>query len=282
VEFTGLLQRLGRIAVAAAALALVAAGGSHEMAQQARISEVAERAQAINRQLVTRTKEDLKTYTPDRVAVLTSEFRNLITDYLLLRLDEDPALSAECLTQELRGILGAYSLPKHVTHSPYVGHHRWEGGESYVVAYLINRGGVGAPDSKAVIQLYSKLGRRFVLSDETSAGFDRHTLFIRGIQARRENESWYLFYGTRFGDSQNTMRVTLHAVDSKRIRQLWSRSDLPRGEITLENGFLSLKYLDIRRYQEARPPYFKVETYRFAENGLEKVVQSPAPRDSNN
>ncbi len=161
--------------------------------------------QLLNQELVTRSKEDLKLYTPQRVKTLTEEIVQLPPEYALAELNHPSPPSGKLMEERLRAIQGKYALPRDTTNTPAVWHGQLGSTPVYLTAYEIFRGGVGSPDSKAVLQAYIRRQGRYILASQAGGEFDRHGLFVIPITARRENELWYLCHGVRFGDSHSTL-----------------------------------------------------------------------------
>lgn len=233
------------------------------------VAEVAARVQALNQQLVTRSQEDLKSYTPEKVNALTAKTQSLLTQYILSELDQSTGVPATLLAQRLRLIQGEYVVAQEETNTPYVSQQSLGTGPVYIVAYLIYRGGAGALDSKAMLQAFMRGRAKYILADEAGSAFDRHGLFLTQVPAHREGELWYLARGVRFGASHRNLTAVLYSFDGRKLRPIWQQRDLPRGELTITDNGIELKYLDLARYQKATPPYFRTEKLRFTESGLE-------------
>lgn len=257
-----------RVGLAATLLCISCGVGAQTERPPKDVQAVAARAHALNRQLVTRYNEDLKSYTPDRVNALTARIHGLFTEYILSQLNRPSPASATLLAQQLRLLQGEYVVAQEETNTPFVSNQELGTRTVLLTAYLIYRGGAGAPDSKAVIQAFVRRGNRYFLADETGDIFDRHGLFITEVTTRGPSEIWYLAHGVRFGAAHRDLTVVLYSFDGKDLRPIWQKRDVPNGQITITDGGIQLRYLDINRYQQGTPPYFVTQTFRFDRSGL--------------
>ena len=256
------------LGLVAAGLSSVPTFSTQQLPEPSQAAELARTVQALNEQLITRSKKDLKTYTPDKVNTVTAKIHNLLTGYILSELNQASGVSANVLAEQLRMIQGKYVLPEEETNTPYVSQDRLESTPVYLTAYLLYRGGAGAPDSKAVIEAFARRGAKYFLAGEAGGEFDSHGLFVRQVTARREGELWYLVHGVRFGASHRNLRVVLYSFGGENLRPIWLAPDLPRGEVIVTAEGIELKYLDMDRYRRGQPPYFRTERYRFTNKGL--------------
>jgi hypothetical protein len=248
---------------------------------QQKAQEVGHRVQALNGELVTASKEDLVRYTPRRIATITKEIHELLTEFLLSQINHPGKIPGRLLAESMSLIQGEYVLPPDVTNTPFVLTASLAGDPVYISAYLIYRGGVGMPDTKAVIQAFSRRGGGYMVHGEAGAIFDRHGLFIVPVQAHLPGEIWFLAYGVRLGDNASRLDVVLYSFDGSNLMRIWEKRHLARGEVEIIPQGLELRYMDQVRYKKAQPPYFRIERYKFAEDGLVPIEASPNSANRN-
>jgi len=232
------------------------------------VTDLAMKVQALNEQLVTRSKEDLKSYTPDRVNALTARICNLLTEFILSQLNQTPSVSGGVLARRLRAVLGEYVVTEEETNTPYASQQTLGASPVLVTAYLLYRGGAGAPNTKAVVQVFVRRGAEYSVVGQVGDEFDGHGLFLNQVRAWPDAELWYLAQGVRFGASHRNLTVVLYSFDGQKLRPIWQKYDLPGGEVNITDRGIELKYLDIGRYRKGTPPYFRTEKFRFAQSGL--------------
>ena len=237
------------------------------------VADLATKVQGLNEQLVTRSKEDLRSYTPDKLDKLTTRIRDLLTEFILSQLNQTPMVSKRALARQLRAVLGEYVVAQEETNTPYVSRQTLGASPIFVTAYLLYRGGAGAPNTKAVVQAFVRRGAEYSAVGEVGNEFDGHGLFLTQVTAQREGEIWYLAHGVRFGASHRNLTVVLYSFDGLKLRPVWQKHDLPRGELNISDRGVELKYLDMGRYRKGTAPYFRTEKFRFGQSGL--VPESP-------
>lgn len=125
------------------------------------------------------------------------------------------------------------------------------------------------------IHAFAERGGKYVAVAEAGAELENRNLNGLPLKFFAENEMRFLAFGSVIGNPGAPLRVILYKFDGRNLQTLWQKDDLNRGEVSLQNGTVILKYLDHERYSKRTPPYFVVEKYRQTEAGLELVSEKP-------
>jgi hypothetical protein len=112
-----------------------------------------------------------------------------------------------------------------------------------VTSMLILRGGVGIPNTLALVQCFARVrGSWTLVSNGNEQGFDTHTFYINELRSPIPNESWYLLSGRMIGAGGFRMEVV--ACGAKQMRTIWKRDGILWGEIEVaDQSTVSLTYL---------------------------------------
>ena len=145
-------------------------------------------------------------------------------------------------------------------------------GPSFLVAYNVP---FCAACSRAWIGLIGKKRDHYEVLSESGASFAGKSLQVVPLDRTEQALGRFLVYGTNLGDSHSRFSVVAYALDKYELKEIWSREDLPQGNIKIANSKISLTFLTA-----LRPPCAeRTENYSLLSNRIELLNWSehPAP-----
>lgn len=190
-------------------------------------------------------------------------------------LNANPHPPAEELQAELRNTLGSGK------DDPYVAAAVWfpqASGKVYVVAYQL-LGGIASSRSWVGVFGSSNGGRGWRLEAAVDNSLPNKTIALQPLNYPGQRGITFLAYGINWGDAHNRLTVLAYSFDGGKLQSVWSRADLPNGEVKAEGGSIELKFLN----SMLGPGYKSVrrvsEVYRVTPAGVILLKHSEAPRE---
>jgi hypothetical protein len=222
----------------------------------------------IVRQLRVENRSDTERYTPEFRDKFTAEIRELIAQQVVEILSlHGPDVGL--LRGTLRKLDTGPKTNDEDTNTPYALKKQVWGTEVVITAYLLTRGGAGAPEYKSIIQAYRKGPSGWALVAETGDEMDRHALIIVELPARQAGEACFVAHGILSGYNGRKSRIRGYCFDGEKFATIWSPPDRLSLELTVNGTTINMKSLDEYRYYELRkPPYTRVEQFALTPGGV--------------
>lgn len=215
-------------------------------------------------------------WTPADSEPLIGEIDRTITAYVLNRLNSSPTPTSETLGRQLnevlvRAILGIplKKLGKHAKSLAFACQEMGEQPSLYVVGFTIGYGHT----TTNVIRAFVKEEIRYQAVAQTGEAFANRRLDGLCLRPFGEQEVRFLAYGNRIGNPMAPLKVVLFQFDAKSLQVLWQSVDLARGEVSLRDDRVIIKYW--------HDPYGKrtcrQETYEQVPEGLRLEKEEDRP-----
>ncbi len=220
---------------------------------------------------VTKSKEDLSRYTPEYRDKLTDQARQLLKEQALGTLAAQGD-DAAVMRRELKLLGDDGGLGSEFTGAPYAFRTSVSGTPTMITAFLLFRGGTGAPETKAIIQAFRKTGPAWELVAETGDDLDHHGLFLQELKSPRPWEMWLLAHGVMTGSNILSTRFRVYAFDGEKFTTVWSPPDRAYGEVTVKGDQLAIRYTDYEHDKETR-----TDRYVLSGSGVEQVSSALEP-----
>ncbi len=216
-------------------------------------------------------------WTPADSEPLIGEIDRTITAYVLNRLNSSPTPAAETLGRELNeAMIQVYygdlreRLGKYAERSfAFACQARGEWPGLYVVGFSIRYG----HDATSVIRAIVKEKFRYQAVTEAGAAFSDRRMNGLCLRPFGGQEVRFLAYGNTIGNPMAPLKVVLFQFDAKSLQVLWQSVDLARGEVSLRDDRVIIKYW--------HDPYGKrtcrQETYEQVPEGLRLEKEEDRP-----
>lgn len=267
---------LRRFAILAGGLALVLRlAPAQEMSPAARAAERAGKMKELSSQLQVRNQDDAGRYTPEFRDRLTAQARELLRGQVQDTLDEFGG-DANALLRTLK--LLAASPPPEYSEAPYAFRTPIWGVPVVIIGFELERGGVGAPETKVFMQAYRKGLTGWELAAETGDDFDHYRLNVKQLTSPLPDEVWFLAYGDLTGYNGHKIRFRIYAFDGERFTTVWSPPDRREAEVKVEGYDLEIKYLDEKQKELRQSPLFRTDRYFLGVSGVEEVSSVLGPQ----
>ncbi len=140
--------------------------------------------------------------------------------------------------------------------------------DSMVVAFAVLKGPAVTPAPDPFIQFYIKTQTGWVLGAESTNDLEGRTIQVATLQSPNPGEIWVMAWGVKYGDNRARLSVRLYAFNTNTVHTLWSRDDLPGGEIEIHKSLVVLKYYEMSA-QGDHPPREVREELQLTPNGLQ-------------
>jgi hypothetical protein len=121
--------------------------------------------------------------------------------------------------------------------------------QNLAVAYTILRGGVAIPDSEPYLDFYTENGGKWELKGTAATDLQSSSLFVRRLAGPFPEQSWYLVWGNRLGESGSRLNMRLYGFDGNSVRTIWQRDDLEGGTVEVTDNSVTLEYF--KKYHDA-------------------------------
>jgi hypothetical protein len=241
---------------------------AQQKAEEERATQRTAQFSQIARQLRIAVQSDAERYTPELRDKLTSQIRGLIAQQLVESLSlHGPDVGI--LRGKLRNLDTGPRTDADYTNTPYVMKRQVSGAEVVISAYLLSRGGDGAPEYKSIIQAYRKGPTGWALVAETGDDMDGHTIFVVELPARQAGEACFVAHGILSGYNGRKSRIRGYCFDGEKFGTIWSPPDRLSLELTVDGTTINMRSLDEYRYYELRkPPYTRVEQFALTPGGI--------------
>lgn len=201
------------------------------------------------------------------------QIQGLINQGIVSALNQQPRPSGGELERELRYVLGA-GIPAETKASAFSFH--MASHELYVVAYAL---GIGATSTRSWIGVFGPpgLGNAYALLASVENSLPDKTIALQPLYHPPEQGLTFLAYGFNWGDAHNRLTVIGYSFDGEKLESVWSKPDLPQGQISVEGKRISLVFLS-----SALGPGYDVreitEIYRVTSSGMRLERRSERPR----
>jgi hypothetical protein len=236
--------------------------------QEERAAQRTAQFSQIARELRISVQSDAERYTPEFRDNSTAKIRELLAQQIMESLSlhgQDVGI----LRDKLRALDPHRKENKEYTNSPYAMSTKILEAPTVITAYLLSRGGDGAPEYKSIIQAYRKGPTGWALVAETGDELDRHTLIIVELPARQASEACFVAHGFLSGFNGRKSRIRGYCFDGEKFTTIWSPPDRLSLELTVDGTTINMKSLDEYRYYELRqPPYTRVEQFALTPGGV--------------
>jgi hypothetical protein len=118
---------------------------------------------------------------------------------------------------------------------------------SYFIAYNVP---YCASCSRAWIGIVGKKAGRYAILAETGDSFANKSLHVTRLEPNKSGKDRFLVYGTNWGDAHSRLSASAYVIDGNRLRNFWTRTDLPQGSIKVNPTEITLTFLTA-----LRPPW---------------------------
>lgn len=174
-------------------------------------------------------------YLEGHIKDLTSAIRREVLERLnkgnedpeKLRVDLAPLLNDE--VAELKGTLLRSSI---------------DGMRVFVIAYSIAHGGMGLPESTAVIEGFRRIAGRYEYAASAGAEMANTSLDLGSLPSPRTNELWLLAHGKQMRVMQYHQRFAIYSFDGFEFHLLWKHEPLLQSSFQFSNKTLQITYDD--------------------------------------
>jgi hypothetical protein len=172
-----------------------------------------------------------------RAAGLAEAVQPLLTAGILEYLNNAAQPSSTALKQKLSEALTAPTV-KGRTAEGVADVISSQSGDTFVVVYTVN---YCIACSKAWLGEFARQNGKFVLKFSIQNLASDQMVYLARLPVPSEKLT-FLLYGVHLGDSHNRLNVQAFTVDET-IRLIWSKLDLPQGQISINNSTVTLTYL---------------------------------------
>jgi len=150
------------------------------------------------------------------------------------------APSCEALLEDLRRSLGFRGEPDPNVASVLCLPHN--SGTYYVVAYALT---AAATYSRSWLGVFgpSGTGRASQLLASVDNTLPDKTAGLARLPDGKSGEVRFLAYGVNWGDPHGRLTVIAYRLVARKLEAMWSRTDLPEGQVTVEDGKIGLSFL---------------------------------------
>jgi hypothetical protein len=218
------------------------------------------------------TSKFTATYIDERLAAIGAS----VNQGLLSELNAPSRPSCEALEGELRAALGYGSVED--PHVASVTCMPSKGRVYYVVAYALT---FGVAYSRSWIGIFApSVGDgQYQTAASAADSLPSKTVALKPLPIVVGGKLSFLAYGINWSDAHNRLSVIAYSLSKGRLEPIWSRADLPEGDIKLEGTKIKLTLLS----SPLGPGYESVheisEVYEVSGSGirLEKRLESPRP-----
>jgi hypothetical protein len=237
-------------------------------AQQHAESGRTARFRHIVQQLQVNSQADFERYTPQFRDKLTGQVRTLLAQQLIESLNRHGP-DVAMLRDKMRALDPGLYEEKEFTNAPYAMSVKLQETPAVITAYLLRRGGAGAPEFKSIIQAYRHGPTGWTWVAETGGALDHHALIIVKLPARHAGEACFIAHGNLSGFNGRKHRIRAYCFDGEKFNTIWSPPDRLSPELTVNGAKINLKSIDEHQYYELRkPPYTRVEQFALTPSGV--------------
>ncbi len=138
----------------------------------------------------------------------------------------------------------------------------------YVVAYALT---CGATFSRSWIGLFGPPpdGTSFGLLASAENTLPNKTVALVGLRPGVGGRLTFLAYGINWGDAHNRLTLIAYCYTGKRLNPVWSRADLPEGQLKVDGAKIELTYLSSPLGPGQSSVRSVTQTYRLTPAGIE-------------
>ncbi|MFQ5663803.1 MAG: hypothetical protein ACE5HL_08225 [Terriglobia bacterium] len=253
---------LGKLLVAAALLFAF----TPSLAAQAELDSASLLLQQLHRDLI-EAKKAHKAFSRQKIRSRLAQIETPINEGILSLLNQPTRASKEQLEEKLGRVVAwcGYPQPESITVLSW--------GEKdhpvYVVAYTMPFC-YSVIDGRSFIGVFGpQIGGYVLLASVEDPLPDRYIRLL-ALNIPGVHRVAFLAYGTRWGDAHTRLTAIAYVFDGKQLKSIWSRRDVPRGELKLEQGTIVLYSVNdmVRPWQE------RTEVYRITPKGIELETAS--------
>ncbi len=175
------------------------------------------------------------------------------------------APSCEALLEGLRGSLGFRGEPDPNVASVLCLSHN--SGTYYVVAYALT---AAATYSRSWVGVFgpSGTGHHNQLLASVDNTLPDKTVALARLPDGESGEARFLAYGVNWGDPHGRLTVIAYRLVGQKLKATWSRTDLPEGQVTVEDGNIGLTFLSSALGPGYKSVHLIKESYRVTAGGI--------------
>ncbi|MGH9862041.1 MAG: hypothetical protein ACRD35_01310, partial [Candidatus Acidiferrales bacterium] len=198
----------------------------------------------------------------------------VVNQGIVSALNRQPRPSAQDLENELRDVLG-FRNPDAQLASAFS--FQTSSRKVYVAAYAL---GIGATSTRSWIGVFGPLGlgNPYALLASVENSLPDKIIALHPLNDPEEQGLTFLAYGINWGDAHNRLTVIAYSFDGHKLKPIWSRADLPQGQIRVEGTKIKLTFLS----SLLGPGYKSVreitEIYRVTSSSIELEKRFERPR----
>lgn len=192
------------------------------------------------------------------------QVQSRINDGIMSALNRHPAPSAEELQSEMREAVGlgitaenkasAFSFQK-------------SNQKLYVVAYAL---GALVANSQSWIGVFGSPGdgKPYSLLASVDNSLPDKTIAIQPLGRSGKSGLTFLAHGINWGDAHNRLTLIAYTLDGNKLKVIWSRADLPQGEVKVRDGKIELNFLSSPLGPGHKSVHPLAETWRVTPAGI--------------
>ena len=190
--------------------------------------------------------------------------QQLIEEGILDDLNQTQEPSAQQLEERLRHTLTSTNETQ--TGSAAVVTAAGAEGTLYVVVYAVPWCAVCSFSS---MDVFGPIGGHYKLLARVDDPLPNRSVALLSLGPKAHGEFRFLVQGTNWGDPHERLTVIVYAFDDYRVTSIWSRANLPDGEVRVVKGTVVLTF-HARVDTPGRPPSkIRTEVYRVTGEGVQ-------------
>ena len=195
------------------------------------------------------------------------QVQGLINQGIVSALNRQPRPSEGELQNELEEVVGLGVNPENKASAFSF---QTAAGKLYVVAYEL---GVLVTNSRSWIGVLGSPaeGKPCVVLASVENSLPNKTIAVRPLSQPGDSELTFLAYGINWGDAHNRLTVIAYSFTGEKLRAIWSRTDLPEGQVRVVDGKIDLTYLSALTGAGDKSVRSIAQTYRLTPAGIKLV-----------
>jgi hypothetical protein len=221
--------------------------------------------QQLNAKILVRTTEDAKRVTPVVLADTRANLNIFLERDIRALLNNQPAISAEEIRRYIQCIQGVGRAEVENPSLPYVIQLK-DTPNQLIVAYVINAGGEGIPDSLPFMALWSYEANEWKPRYVDLTFYLRSSFSLNLLSTADGIGSYLLASGKEYGDGASRLKLTLFRVKKNQIDHLWKTFDFNAGSFDISGDQIRIRYIPNRDKET-----YKTATYVISAKGIEPL-----------
>jgi hypothetical protein len=149
----------------------------------------------------------------------------------------------------------------------------------YIVAYAL---GTLVANSRSWVGVFGPQGhgRRYALLASVENSLPDKTIAIQPLGHSGKSGLTFLAYGINWGDAHNRLTVIAYAFGGKTLKAIWSRSDLPQGQLSVQDGSITLNFLSSPLGPGHKSVHSVTEIYRLTSGQIRLESTEPTEKQT--